>query len=64
LENSKIKYNLSSITDEFKGTSLGSIPTWYIDKFVKDNKLNLVKPKYSLNNHYLSSKGGPCGKST
>ncbi|AHI43533.1 RNA-dependent RNA polymerase [Fusarium circinatum mitovirus 1] len=63
-ENKLIEYKLNSITDPFKGTTMGSVPTWFIKEFVKENNLYLEKPEYSVKDHYLSTKGGPCGKST
>nr|WCG92839.1 putative RNA-dependent RNA polymerase [Fusarium equiseti mitovirus 1] len=64
LEDKKIKYDLSSITAPKKGTSYGSVPNWFIKEFVRRNKLNLKVPEYSIKDHYLSTKGGPSGKST
>ncbi|BAQ36630.1 RNA-dependent RNA polymerase [Fusarium coeruleum mitovirus 1] len=63
-EDSNIKYDLSSITSPFKGTSKGSVPQWFIKSFVETNKLYKKIPEYSVKDHYLSTKGGPCGKST
>lgn len=64
VENKRIEYKLDPITSPFKGTSYGSVPTWFIKEYVRRNNLYLEIPSYSVEDHYLSTKGGPCGKST
>jgi len=63
-EDKVIMFKTNSITDNFSGKSRGTIPTWFIKKWVIDNNFVLEKPVYSLDNHYLSMRGGPSGKST
>jgi hypothetical protein len=63
-EDKKIKYDLSPITAPSKGTTMGSVPGWFIKEFVRRNDLRRKLPEYSVKDHYLSTKGGPSGKST
>jgi len=64
IEDKKIMFKTESINNPFSGRSQGTIPSWFIKKWVIDNKFVLEKPIYSLDSHYLSMKGGPSGKST
>jgi len=64
LEDSKINFDIKPIILPNQGKSNGSIPNWFINEWVKFHKFNLDRPVYSVKNHYLSSKGGPSGKST
>jgi len=55
--------SLNTITDPYKGKSY-TIPKSFIEKFINDNGLSLSKPIYSDNDHYVSIKGSPNGKSS
>jgi len=63
LEESRIKPDFSSITNEYKGKDY-SIPMYFINDWVKINNLGKTLPKFGGNLHYISSKGSPFGKAT
>lgn len=63
-EDKKILPSYKTITDPFKGTNMGPIPTSFIQDFCLKYNLHSEKPTYSSKSNYLSSKGGPAGKST
>jgi hypothetical protein len=62
-EELKIKPSFDSITDKYKGKDY-SIPLYFINNFIKENKLSLPKPNFDFSLHYLSSKSSPFGKAT
>jgi len=61
-EKLKIKPDYDSITKP--GRIVKTIPTGFIKEFVKNNNLQMEKPKFDIKNIYLSNKAGPNGKAT
>jgi hypothetical protein len=63
-ESAKLEPSFKSITDLPKNSKFYTIPGHFIKDFVKKHKLNLDKPKYDQDLHYISTKSSPYGKST
>lgn len=63
LEEKKVKVDYSSINSPYKGKEW-TIPTSFVRKFVKDNKLQSSIPTYSHELHYVSTKSSPNGPAT
>lgn len=63
-ESAKLEPSFKSITDLPKNSKFYTIPGQFIKEFVRKHKLNLDKPKYDQDLHYISTKSSPYGKST
>jgi hypothetical protein len=61
-EKDKLKPDYKSITEPGRINKI--IPTGFIIKFVKRNKILSDRPKFDKKNIYISNKAGPIGKTT
>lgn len=62
-EEKLVKASFNSISDPYKGKDDYTIPTEFINEFVKKYKLNFM-PKWDNSLQYISNKSSPFGKST
>jgi hypothetical protein len=63
-DNKKIKPKFDSIFLPFTGNPKFSIPQSFVKMFVEHYNLRKPLPTYNTEKHYISTKGGPAGKST